>query len=218
MPIAASEQFALTVAPSGGLAGDGRGYACFKRAIDIVGALFGLAVVSPIFLFAFAWVRLVDRGPVLFCQWRVRHGGRLFRIYKLRTMRLDAERGTGAAFSRRGDARVLPGCRWMRRAHVDELPQLWNILRGDMSLVGPRPERPEVAYEINARLRSFAKRTAVKPGLTGLAQVRAGYANDIAGHREKLRYDLLYIRTRSIRNDLGLMLGSLTKLWDRRAC
>lgn len=194
------------------------GYERLKRAMDVVGAAVGLTVAAPVFVVACVWIRLVDPGPVFFCQWRVRHGGRLFRMYKLRTMRLDAERGTGAAFARRRDPRILPGCQWMRRTHLDELPQLWNILQGEMSLVGPRPERPEVAYAINPRLRSFPKRTAVKPGLTGLAQVRAGYANDLSGHRDKLRYDLLYIRRRSIWTDLGLMLGSATKLWDRRAC
>jgi len=218
MPPAAAAQFPPAGLLAGGSTRRRSGYERMKRALDIAGGAAGLILATPIFLLAFVWIRVVDPGPALYCQWRVRHGGRLFRMYKLRTMRLDAERGPGTAFARRRDPRILPGCRWMRRTHVDELPQLWNILRGEMSLVGPRPERPEVAYEINPRLRSFAKRTAVRPGLTGLAQVRAGYANDLSGHRDKLRYDLLYIRRRSVWTDLGLMLGSAAKLWDRRAC
>lgn len=193
-----------------------QGYATAKRVLDIAGALAGLAVGGPIILAAAAWIYLVDGGPVFYRQWRVGQHGWLFRIYKLRTMRNDAERD-GVRQATRSDSRVLPGCTWMRRSHVDELPQLWNILVGDMSLVGPRPERPEIIEWLRQFVPRIDLRTAAKPGLTGLAQVRNGYTNDIAGARRKIALDLRYLRRRGILTDIGLVLATVTRLWDRSA-
>ena len=106
----------------------------------------------------------------------------------------------------------------MRRSHVDELPQLWNILRGEMSLVGPRPERPEIINELARQLPRFERRLAVTPGLTGLAQIRNGYTNDVTGAQKKLNYDLIYIRRMNWFNELKLLLGTVPKIWDRAAC
>lgn len=192
-------------------------YEGLKRSVDIAGALVGLAIAAPICLLAAAIIRCCDGGPVLMGQWRLRHGGRLFRMYKFRTMYRNAERASGAVTAQRVDPRIIPACRWMRLAHVDELPQLWNVLRGEMSLVGPRPERPEIAFNLRDDIEQFGARTAVKPGLTGLAQVSQGYANDVDGFRKKLRYDLAYVRMRSIRTDLKLLLATVRKFWDRAA-
>ncbi|WP_432826448.1 sugar transferase [Dactylosporangium sp. CA-092794] len=141
-------------------------------------------------------------GPPLYRQQRVGRHGRLFRMVKFRTMRVDAEHGTGPVLCAPGDERVTPVGRFLRRLRLDELPQLWNVLRGDMSLVGPRPERPEFITD-HLRLRSYELRIAVRPGLTGIAQLTNGYS---ATAEEKLRCDLLYLNCRSLRLDLKLLV------------
>ena len=195
-----------------------RGTACFKRVLDILIGGAALLAAAPVIVLCLIIIKRIDPGPAVFCQWRVGRGGRMFRIYKLRTMRLGAEYATGAVFASSADDRIIPGCRWMRHSHVDELPQLWNILRGEMSLVGPRPERPELIDNLIKKLPRFEQRLAVLPGLTGLAQIRNGYTNDIAGARKKLAYDLLYIRRMNWINEIKLLLGTLPKVWDRAAC
>lgn len=195
----------------------GRGFELAKRTMDLVLASAGLVVVMPAILACVLWIRSRDGGPVLYQQWRVGRDGWLFRIYKLRTMTLDAERG-GARLASRHDPRVLPGCGWIRRSHLDELPQLINILRGDMSLVGPRPERPELIEQLRPQVPGIERRLAAAPGLTGLAQIKSGYANDVPGVRRKLAYDLLYLRRRSVLGDVRLILATVPKFWDRSAC
>lgn len=201
----------------GGIASPGRGFEIAKRMLDLAGALFALALLSPVLLFAMAWVKGVDGGPVFYRQWRVGRDGKLFRIWKLRTMRTDAERD-GPRFATDNDPRIVPGCRWMRSSHVDELPQLLNIIRGEMSLVGPRPERPEFIDQARADLPAIDRRLAAAPGLTGLAQVVNGYTNDLDGMRRKLELDLRYLEQRSIAMDLRLILKTLPRFWDRTAC
>ena len=185
----------------------------FTRWIDITASLCGLMVLLPLLAACGLWIKCIDRGPALYWQWRVGHDGWMFRIYKLRTMRLDAER-QGARFAEAGDPRILPGCGWMRRSHVDELPQLWNILTGEMSLVGPRPERPEILHWLTTVVPGIERRLAGRPGLTGLAQVRNGYTNDLAGVRRKLAFDLRYLRQRGPWTDLMLVLATAPKVWD----
>lgn len=187
-----------------------------KRAMDIAGALAGLLLASPVLLLCAIWIKAVDRGPVFYHQWRVGQDGWLFKIIKLRTMGLQAERD-GAQFARQGDPRILPGCAWMRISHVDELPQLWNILIGQMSLVGPRPERPEMFERLRDDIPELERRLAGPPGLTGLAQIRNGYSNDVKGVRRKLAYDLFYLNHRSILQELRLLAWTLPRFWDRRA-
>lgn len=191
--------------------------AVVKRAMDIAGASLGLVALSPLLLACAAWVRFVDRGPVFYRQWRVGRDGWMFRIVKLRTMRRNAETIGDARFAADGDPRILPGCSWMRRSHVDELPQLWNILIGHMSLVGPRPERPEMIEMLRPEIPRIDRRLEVKPGLTGLAQIRNGYSNDVPGARRKLAWDLRYLRRQSLWTDLRLMLQTLPRLWDHAA-
>ena len=192
-------------------------HAAAKRGLDLFGVGLALILLGPIMLASMAWVRWIDGGPVLYSQWRVGRDGWLFRIHKLRTMRRDAENGE-ARFATSDDDRVLPGCRWMRRSHIDELPQLLNILAGEMSFVGPRPERPEVIEELREHLPAIETRLAVKPGLTGLAQVRNGYTNTVEGLRRKTEFDLDYIRRPSVWTDLRLIMGTFPKFWDRTAC
>lgn len=192
-----------------------RGYHAVKRATDVAGASLGILLSAPVVLACAAWIKACDRGPVIHKQWRVGHNGKLFRLYKLRTMRLNAEAPGVARFATAGDPRVLPLCGWMRKSHVDELPQLWNILRGEMSLVGPRPERPEMIEELRPDVPQIDRRLECAPGLTGLAQVKNGYASDISGTRRKVAMDLRYMRNRSVWNEFRLLLATVPKLWDR---
>jgi lipopolysaccharide/colanic/teichoic acid biosynthesis glycosyltransferase len=187
-------------------------YLAVKRAIDIVGGMAGLMFATPVLLTCAVWIRLVDRGPVIYSQWRVGHDGWLFRIYKLRTMRQAAETPGSARFASEQDDRVIRGGRLLRRTHIDELPQLWNVLKGEMSLVGPRPERPEMIELLRADLPRIERRLDAKPGLTGLAQLRNGYTNDVAGARRKQLWDL-----RSVMQEVRLILMTLPRLWDRAA-
>jgi lipopolysaccharide/colanic/teichoic acid biosynthesis glycosyltransferase len=195
----------------------GRGFEACKRALDIASALFGLVALSPLMLFCAAWIKFVDGGPVLYKQWRVGRDGWLFNIYKFRTMSMDAERN-GAQCASSSDPRVLRGCQWIRKCHADELPQLINILLGEMSLVGPRPERPEIIEELRVDMPGIERRLAAAPGLTGLAQIRNGYSNDLSGMRRKLAYDLRYLRSRSLVRDVTLILGTIPRIWDPTAC
>ncbi len=195
----------------------GKGFEVCKRALDVVSALAGLVLLAPVMLACAAWIKCVDGGPVLYRQWRVGRNGWLFKIYKFRTMSLDAE-ANGAQCATDADPRILPGCQWVRKSHVDELPQLANILMGHMSLVGPRPERPEIIEELRVDLPGIERRLSAAPGLTGLAQVRNGYSNDVAGMRRKLAYDLRYLRSRSLVNDIKLILETFPRVWDPTAC
>lgn len=188
-----------------------------KRFMDILFSLAGIAVSIPILAVSALWIRLIDGGPVFYKQWRVGHDGWLFRLYKLRTMKRDAESDGRARFSHGGDPRILPCCLWMRKSHVDELPQFWNILKGQMSLVGPRPERPEIVEALRHSMPKIEQRLSAKPGLTGLAQVRNGYTNDLRGSRQKLAYDLRYLRRRSLWREFGILFTTIPKIWDQTA-
>jgi lipopolysaccharide/colanic/teichoic acid biosynthesis glycosyltransferase len=135
--------------------------------------------------------------------------GRLFEVYKLRSMRQDAEAATGAVWSRAGDTRVTPLGRFMRRTRLDELPQLWNVLRGEMSFVGPRPERPEFIENLAKQIPFYGQRHVVKPGLTGWAQVRYSYGATVEDAMEKLQFDLFYIKNFSISLDLFIIFETM---------
>jgi lipopolysaccharide/colanic/teichoic acid biosynthesis glycosyltransferase len=140
---------------------------------------------------------------------RTRHSyGRRFTLYKFRTMRIDAEKN-GAQFATEGDPRVTPIGRFLRRSRLDELPQLWNVLKGEMSLVGPRPERPEFIEELSEEIPDYLARLGLKPGLTGVAQVVNGYDNEIESFRRKVAFDLLYLQNCCLRNDLKVLLRTV---------
>ncbi len=174
-----------------------------KRLLDIAISAVGLLITSPLFLLIAISIKCTDRGPVFYKQKRLTQGGKEFKIYKFRTMIQDAEKGGRAVLARAEDDRILPVGKILRRLRLDELPQLWNILKGDMSMVGPRPERPELMAEIVEEIPEFVYRLKVKAGLTGYAQVYGKY-NTTA--YDKLKLDLTYIRNYSIFLDLKLIL------------
>ena len=168
------------------------------RITDILLASLLLVLTAPLFLLGALLVLVTDGRPVLYMQSRVGQFGRHFTMLKLRTMRRDAE-SAGPSFSKKDDPRTLPVGHFLRRFRIDELPQLLNVLKGEMSMVGPRPERPEFVAELTQDIPYYAFRTAVPPGLTGWAQVNVPYAADLDDHRRKLEYDLYFIRERSTR-------------------
>jgi lipopolysaccharide/colanic/teichoic acid biosynthesis glycosyltransferase len=181
-----------------------------KRCLDISVSLLGLAILGlPILLMALA-VRLNSPGPALFSQLRLGLGGMPFTLVKLRTMREDAELGKGPTWAVSNDPRCTPLGGWLRRYGLDELPQLWNILKGEMSLVGPRPERPEFHRIFEAEMPEFARRLEVRAGLTGLAQIR-GWRGDTSVEA-RLRSDIEYIETWSLARDLWILVCTIARL------
>jgi exopolysaccharide biosynthesis polyprenyl glycosylphosphotransferase len=184
-----------------------------KRTFDIACASVILLFAAPLMVVAAALVRLTP-GPVIYRQTRVGEGGRQFRMLKFRTMRADAE-APGPAFAQREDPRVTRLGRVLRRTHVDELPQLWNVLRGEMSIVGPRPERPEFIPTLEEAIPFFTRRLLVKPGITGWAQLRHDYASDADGAAEKLSYDLWYLRHRNLVVDLAICAKTFASILAR---
>lgn len=179
-----------------------------KRVSDFVISLIALAVFLPVIaVFAIA-VKLSSRGPAFFCQQRLGYRGRVFTLIKLRTMVADAERETGPVWSGADDPRVTRLGRFLRDTHFDELPQLLNVLWGDMSLVGPRPERPEIAVGIEQRIPLFSQRLEALPGVTGLAQVRLPPDCDEPGLMRKLAHDLFYIRYGNLRMDFSILFAT----------
>lgn len=177
-----------------------------KRMIDVSLGLLLLVVTSPLLLLAVVLAWLDDGRPVLYRQERMGRYGKRFNVVKIRTMRRDAEAATGPILATTEDPRVTRVGRFLRRVHLDELPQLWNILRGDMSLVGPRPERPAIHDEVAQDLPQFHSRLAVMPGLTGLAQVRGKYDTS---PREKIKFDLLYSLRSSAAMDAQILLRTV---------
>jgi lipopolysaccharide/colanic/teichoic acid biosynthesis glycosyltransferase len=149
---------------------------------------------------------LTSSGPAFYSQTRAGRYGQPYLIYKIRTMLHDCERLTGPCWSRPGDPRITRLGRFLRRTHLDELPQLWNVLRGEMSLVGPRPERPEIVHALEHAIPDYRARLRVRPGITGLAQVHLPPDTDVASVQRKLVYDLCYIQRLSLRLDLGIMV------------
>ncbi len=174
-----------------------------KRLLDIAGAGTALVVFSPMMLAIAAAIRLTSRGPAIFRQKRVSLGGEVFEIYKFRTMRHTDDEQPGAGWTRRNDPRITPLGRWLRRTSLDELPQLINVLKGDMALVGPRPERPELIARFRDDWRGYMLRQHVKAGITGWAQVN-GLRGDTS-LRKRLQYDLFYIRHWSIWFDIRIL-------------
>jgi sugar transferase (PEP-CTERM system associated) len=176
-----------------------------KRALDVTASLALLVLTLPVLAGAALAIRLGDRGPVLFRQQRVGRHGRLFDIYKFRTMRVDAEAHSGPCWAAERDARVTPIGRFMRATRIDELPQIVNVLRGEMSFVGPRPERPYFVERLAAEIPYYAERHRVRPGITGWAQVNHPYGASVEDARGKLSYDLYYIKNFSILLDLRII-------------
>jgi exopolysaccharide biosynthesis polyprenyl glycosylphosphotransferase len=183
-----------------------------KRAFDVTVGVAGLLAVCWLLPILWLVVRYTGGpGPVIFTQLRLGEGGRRFTIYKFRTMHADAE-ATGAVWASRHDGRITRAGSFMRKTRLDELPQLVNVLKGDMSIVGPRPERPEFVAQLEAAVPYWTRRHLVKPGITGWAQVRRGYTADAEGAVEKLSYDLWYLRHRSLTIDLAICVKTFATL------
>jgi lipopolysaccharide/colanic/teichoic acid biosynthesis glycosyltransferase len=179
-----------------------------QRALDwAVAVVAGLAVL-PVVAAAAALVRATSRGPAFYTQVRSGAGGRPFRILKLRTMYDNCEAQTGAVWASARDPRVTAVGRVLRALHIDELPQLWNVLRGEMSVVGPRPERPEIVAHLEAVVPGYRDRMAVRPGVTGLAQIQLPADTDVRNVAAKLVYDRLYMAGRGVGLDVRVMLGT----------
>ena len=188
-----------------------------KEIMDIVMGFVLLVAVSPVMALCAIVIKLSSKGPVFYKQTRVGKDGKPFLMYKLRTMRVDAESQTGPVWAEEEDPRAIASCRWMRRSHMDELPQLLNVIKGDMSLVGPRPERPEILAELEKAYPAVRSRLSVRPGITGLAQIRDGYDTSTAAFRRKLEADLEYIERRKWSLEFRILAGTLTKINDRTA-
>ena len=226
---------------------DLRGRMGWKRVKDILVSLLGLVVLSPVMLLTALMVKVTSPGPVFYRQERIginRRGGdrrtmndeldserrrrdrrvlvnfgRPFTIYKFRTMVMDAERGAPPMWARENDPRITPVGRILRRSRIDELPQFINVLRGDMSIVGPRPERAYFIGRIEKELPDFHLRLRTKPGITGLAQVQLGYTNTDEGLRQKLHLDLEYIHKLGVWTDLKILFRTIfVVLTGKGAC
>jgi lipopolysaccharide/colanic/teichoic acid biosynthesis glycosyltransferase len=197
-------------------------YLPYKSVVDFAGALALLILLGPVILLLAVLVKLTSRGPAFYSQTRVGRWGRPFRIHKLRTMVHDCERLSGVCWSVPGDSRITWFGRFLRRTHLDELPQLWNVVRGEMSLVGPRPERPEFVAQLSKAIPRYKERMHVRPGVTGLAQIQLPADTDLESVRRKLRYDLYYTRWISPWLDLQLLFCTAGKMlgvpgwWSRR--
>jgi sugar transferase (PEP-CTERM system associated) len=180
-----------------------------KRMLDLSLSLIGFILASPLMLLTALAVRLDSAGPALYSQERVGENGRVFKIYKFRSMRIDAEQAGSPIWATDKDPRVTRVGRFIRLTRLDELPQLWNVLNGDMSFVGPRPERPYFVEQLAREIPFYLQRHAVKPGVTGWAQVKYRYGSSIEDAMEKLRYDLYYIKHLSIFFDLTIVLDTV---------
>ncbi len=204
------------------------------RLLNLVLASVALIVLLPVMLIIALLVKLTSRGPVLYTQTRVGldrrdpidpsqnrrrqldMGGQPFTIYKFRTMRVDAEQGCGAVWAQRQDPRVTLVGRFLRQYRLDELPQLFNVLKGEMNIVGPRPERPTIFAELREHIAEYPLRQRAKPGITGLAQINHHYDRSLEDVRTKVHYDLEYIRRQSVAEDLRIMLKTVPVILLRR--
>ncbi|MEO7043393.1 MAG: sugar transferase [Gemmatimonadaceae bacterium] len=208
-----------------------------NRAANVVIAVVSLVILSPVMMLVALAIRLTSRGPVFYVQTRVGMdrrrrpatavfdrrtvdvGGRAFRIIKFRSMRVDAEDGTGAVWATKSDPRVTPIGNFLRKTRLDELPQLINVIRGDMNIVGPRPERPSIFAELRRNIESYPLRQQARPGITGWAQIHRAYDSTIDDVRAKVEFDLEYLDRQSMLEDLKIMARTLpVMLFKRGAC
>jgi lipopolysaccharide/colanic/teichoic acid biosynthesis glycosyltransferase len=205
-----------------------------RRIINLTLALVAVVILLPVILLIGLLVRVSSRGPVLYTQTRVgldrrksarnsnNHrrernlGGQPFTIYKFRTMRVDAEHQSGAVWAQQQDPRVTPIGRLLRQYRLDELPQLFNVLKGEMNIVGPRPERPTIFAELREHIAEYPLRQRAKPGITGLAQINHHYDRSLEDVRTKVHYDLEYIRRQSLLEDIRIMLKTVPVILRRR--
>ena len=186
-----------------------------RRIVSMIAAALGLLIIAPLLPIVILLVRLSSPGPIFYRQSRVGLRGKTFMVLKFRTMRQDAE-ANGAKWATKDDPRVTPIGRFMRKTRLDEVPQLWNILRGDMNFVGPRPERPEFVPLLSEEMPFYHLRHTIRPGLTGWAQVRYGYGGTLEESRHKLEFDLYYLKHMSLGLDLLIMFETVKTILRRR--
>ncbi len=196
--------------------GTGVLYRAAKRLMDVVGATLGLLLFLPFLPFIALAIRLDSSGPIFYRQKRVGRGGRVFTIWKLRTMRPDAEAEGRPVWARVDDPRVTRVGRWLRKFRIDEFPQFWNVLKGDMSAVGPRPERPEFEQELARHIPFYPLRHAVKPGMAGWAMIHHDYVDSLEDAKTRLEYDLYYIKHQSLWLDVQIVVQAALELLARK--
>lgn len=208
-----------------------------NRAMNVTIAVVALILLSPIMLMVALLIKLTSPGPVLYFQTRVGMdrrrrpttavfdrrasdvGGRTFRIIKFRSMRVDAEKGTGAVWAVKNDPRVTPIGRFLRKTRLDEVPQLFNVIKGDMNIVGPRPERPSIFAELRQNIREYPLRQQARPGLTGWAQINRAYDSSLDDVRAKVQFDLEYLQRQSFLEDIKIMARTLpVMIFNKGAC
>ena len=187
-----------------------------RRILSVIISLFGLILTLPMLPFIMLAIRLDSTGPVFYTQTRMGKGGRLFKVVKFRTMRQDAEAANGPRWAGNNAPRVTRAGKFLRTTRLDEIPQLWCVLKGDMAFVGPRPERPEFIEQLSKEIPYYSVRHMVRPGVTGWAQIKYKYGSTIADAREKLQYDLYYIKNASIGLDLLIMFQTIKTVLLRR--
>ena len=182
-----------------------RTYNIAKRGMDIIVSVSALIILSPLCVLIGILIKSTSRGPVFYSQVRSGKDGIPFEIYKFRSMKVYAEKNTGAVWAQSKDSRITPiGC-FLRKSRIDEIPQFINVLKCDMSIIGPRPERPVFVEQLKVQIKDYPKRLSIKPGITGLAQVCHRYDENITDVRKKVKYDILYIKKMSAGTDLKIV-------------
>lgn len=184
-------------------------YSIAKRIFDMVASILAIIIFSPLFLLTGILIKLTSKGPVFYTQTRVGLGGKHFEIIKFRTMRVDAEKDSGPVWAKKIDSRITPIGNFLRKAHIDEIPQFVNVLKGEMSIIGPRPERPIFVQQFKKEITDYEKRLQIKPGITGLAQVWHNYDVTIQDVRKKIKYDILYIKNVCFWTDLRILFRTV---------
>jgi lipopolysaccharide/colanic/teichoic acid biosynthesis glycosyltransferase len=188
-------------------------YAPIKVVLDTALAVLLLVLLAPVILLLMILVKCTSPGPALYCQVRLGRHRQPFTLYKIRTMSHGCEQHTGPRWASLDDPRATPLGRFLRRSHLDELPQLWNVIRGEMSLVGPRPERPEFVHQLERVVPEYQCRIAIRPGVTGLAQIQLPPDTDLQSVHRKVTCDLYYIRNMNLIMDLQIVLATATKIF-----
>jgi exopolysaccharide biosynthesis polyprenyl glycosylphosphotransferase len=191
-------------------------YGILKRGMDIIGSLIGLLACFLVLPWVALAIGIESGRPIFYIQPRLGQGGKVFSVVKFRTMHQDAEADGEAHWAQEGDPRTTRVGQILRKTHIDEFPQFWNVLRGEMSLVGPRPERPELVAELQKQIPFYRARLLTKPGITGWAQVNYGKGASIQGSAEKMEFDLYYIKHRSLAMDLWIVLRTTGSIFGLR--
>ncbi len=180
-----------------------------KRLLDLIASLLALIICVPLFILIGLCIKIDSKGPVLYAQRRVGRGGKTFTLYKFRSMVLDAEAKTGPVWAGKDDPRITKVGNILRKLRLDEFPQFMNVLKGDMSLVGPRPERPAFVNDFRSTIPLYERRLNIKPGITGWAQVKHKYDESLTDVKDKLQYDLFYLENMSIALDLKIIFSTV---------